>query len=75
MMICQKSERHASCDNCNKESPLMLHYKFFNKNKPAYLEIYLCEDCSCGLSNLHRAVMENMIPHQFNGIGGKIKRN
>lgn len=71
-----EQNKTSSCDNCNREMQVIINYefidikpnndyhKFFKICKP-YVELHLCEDCSCALSNLHHNVMENFEPHQY----------
>jgi len=57
-----------SCDNCNREMPLILRYEFSDNTtmgQMAYGELHLCEDCSNALSNLHRKVMEQGKTHKY----------
>jgi len=70
MITCEQvTEKIISCDSCNKETRFSLKYNFIDKlvNGGSYpYEMSLCEDCSNGLSNLHRKVMENGIKHKYN---------
>lgn len=69
MITCEhaKDGKH-SCDNCNREMPLILKYEFSDKRKNRLVpfgELHLCEDCSCALSNLYFKVMKNGVAHQY----------
>ena len=51
--------RRSSCDNCNREVPFVLEYKFFSifDIKEPFVTLTFCEDCSNALSNLHYKCM------------------
>lgn len=51
-------ERH-SCDNCNREMPLIYKYSFCDSKNIEYNKIYLCEDCGNAVSKLFYKVMKN----------------
>ena len=63
-----KSDKYCSCDHWNIEGqPFYLKYEFINKPKreEPYVELTLCEDCSCMMSRLHFDCMENGDPYEY----------
>lgn len=69
MITCKQiTKENHSCDNCNREMPLIINYKFIDKRiqgNSAYLQLYLCEDCSNALANLHYKVMVSGVDHKY----------
>lgn len=52
------------CNNCNRQTPLMLKYTFLNDGRE-WNKMYLCEDCSCAMANLHFNCMEDGKPFKY----------
>ena len=57
-------QRH-SCDNCNRETPFVLKYRFCNDKGVEFNRLTLCEDCSGALPYLHRKCMELGEPFKY----------
>ena len=72
-----KSERYCSCDHCNVEGqPFYLKYEFIDNSKreDPYVELTLCEDCSCMMSRLHFDCMEDGDSYQYDTKVGYTER-
>lgn len=54
-----RAERRCSCDNCNREMPMVMEFSFCNAKGKEYTKLILCEDCSNAVSNLLHKVMED----------------
>lgn len=57
--IFQKDKIKYSCDNCNKELPVILEYSFYNNKSKEYNKLILCEDCGNAMSNMFYKVIKN----------------
>lgn len=60
-----RAERRCSCDNCNREMPMVIEYSFCNDKGKEYTKLILCEDCSNAVSNLFHNVMEEGTPYKY----------
>jgi len=64
-VLFNNSKHVGSCNNCNREMPLLLKYDFSYEGI-AYNKLCLCEDCSAAIGHLHRSIMENHEPYNYN---------
>lgn len=69
MIICRQRmapRQDINCDNCNRTPPFLLDYQITAETpRSREVTLYLCEDCSNAMSNLHGRVMENGTMHAY----------
>jgi len=73
-----RADRYCSCDHCNVEGqPFYLKYEFIDKPKreEPYVELILCEDCSCMMSRLHFDCMKEGDSYQYEPDIGHTERS